>query len=162
DRLWPALDRLEPQNAQGELYLTDAIRFLVEDGEVVSAHVAPDPRETEGVNTRAELADAAAAPRDRIHLGPLPAGLAHAGPHTAWIEPGVELEPDVAIHPFVVLQGATRVATGAEILPHTVAVDAEVGPGTVVGPFCYLRPGTRLEAGSKAGTFVEIKNSRIG
>jgi len=68
----------------------------------------------------------------------------------------------VTIHPFVVLRGRTRVAAGAEILPNTVAVDAEVGGGAIVGPFCYLRPGTVLEAESKAGTFVEIKNSRIG
>jgi bifunctional UDP-N-acetylglucosamine pyrophosphorylase/glucosamine-1-phosphate N-acetyltransferase len=43
-----------------------------------------------------------------------------------------------------------------------VVVDAQIGPGATVGPFCYLRPGTHLEAGAKAGTFVEIKNSRIG
>ena len=60
------------------------------------------------------------------------------------------------------LRGATTVAAGAEIGPHAVAVDAAIGEGAIVGPFCYLRPGTVLEAGAKAGTFVEIKNSRIG
>src|SRR5262249_4266317 len=65
-------------------------------------------------------------------------------------------------HPFVYLRGATRVATGAEIHAHTVAVDVEIGSRAVVGPFCYLRPGTVLDADSKAGTFVEMKNSRIG
>jgi bifunctional UDP-N-acetylglucosamine pyrophosphorylase/glucosamine-1-phosphate N-acetyltransferase len=54
------------------------------------------------------------------------------------------------------------VAAGAEIGPHAVAVDAEIGPSALVGPFCYLRPGTVLEARAKAGTFVEIKNSHIG
>lgn len=162
DRLWRVLDRLEPHNAQGELYLTDAVRLLVEDGETVAAHVAPDPRETEGVNTRAELAAAAAALRDRINEGHMLAGVTILDPGSAWIEPEVELEPDVAIHPFVVLKGRTRVGGGAEILSHTVSVDAEVGSGATVGPFCYLRPGTVLEADSKAGTFVEIKSSRIG
>ncbi len=162
DRLWPALERLEPHNAQGELYLTDAIRYLVEDGETVSAHIASDPRETEGVNTRAELAAAAAALRDRINEAHMLAGVTILDPESAWIEPGVELEVDVTIHPFVYLRGSTHVASGAEVLPHTVAVDAEVGSGALVGPFCYLRPGTVLEADSKAGTFVEIKNSRIG
>jgi bifunctional UDP-N-acetylglucosamine pyrophosphorylase/glucosamine-1-phosphate N-acetyltransferase len=66
------------------------------------------------------------------------------------------------VHPFTVLRGTTRVAAGAEIGPHVVAVDAQVGAGVLVGPFCYLRPGTILHAGSKAGTFVEIKNSTIG
>jgi bifunctional UDP-N-acetylglucosamine pyrophosphorylase/glucosamine-1-phosphate N-acetyltransferase len=162
ERLWPALERLEPQNAQGELYLTDAVRLLVEDGESVAAHVAADPREAEGVNTRAELADAAAVLRGRINERHLLAGVTMVDPATTWIEPGVELEPDVTIHPFVYLRGATRVGGDAVIHSHTVAVDAEIGSGATVGPFCYLRPGTVLGVGSKAGTFVEIKNSRIG
>jgi bifunctional UDP-N-acetylglucosamine pyrophosphorylase/glucosamine-1-phosphate N-acetyltransferase len=160
--LWPALERLQPHNAQGELYLTDAVRFLVEDGHVVAAHVAPDPVETEGVNTRAELAAATAVLRDRINLGHMLAGVTIVDPQTTWIEPTVELEPDVVVHPFTVLRGATRVESGAEIQPHVVAVDAHVGPGALVGPFCYLRPGTDLAERSKAGTFVEIKNSHIG
>jgi bifunctional UDP-N-acetylglucosamine pyrophosphorylase/glucosamine-1-phosphate N-acetyltransferase len=160
--LWPVLDRIEPVNAQGELYLTDAVRLLVEDGEAVAAHVAADPAEAEGVNTRAELAAAAAALRDRINDAHMLAGVTIVDPATAWIEPTVELEPDATIHPFVVLRGSTRVAAGAEIHPQTVAIDAEIGPGATVGPFCYLRPGTVLDASSKAGTFVEIKNSRIG
>ena len=52
--------------------------------------------------------------------------------------------------------------SGAEILSHSVAVDAEIGSGATVGPFCYLRPGTVLDPDSKAGAFVEIKNSGIG
>jgi bifunctional UDP-N-acetylglucosamine pyrophosphorylase/glucosamine-1-phosphate N-acetyltransferase len=162
ERLWPALERLEPQNAQGELYLTDAVRFLVEDGETVAAHVALDPFEAEGVNTRAELAAAAAVLRERVNVRHMLAGVTIIDPATTWIEPDVELEPDVTIHPFVYLRGATRIAEEAEIHSHTVAVDAEIGSGATVGPFCYLRPGTVLEAGAKAGTFVEIKNSRIG
>jgi bifunctional UDP-N-acetylglucosamine pyrophosphorylase/glucosamine-1-phosphate N-acetyltransferase len=162
DRLWPTLDRLEPQNAQGELYFTDAVRFLVEDGETVAAHIAPDHLEAEGVNTRVELAAAAAVLRARVNEQHMLGGVTILDPATAWIESDVELEPDVTIHPFVYLRGRTRVATGAEIHSHTVAVDAEIGSGAIVGPFCYLRPGTALGAGSKAGTFVEIKNSRIG
>jgi len=162
EKLWPALDRLEPQNAQGELYLTDAVRFLVEDGETVAAHVADDPFEAEGVNTRAELAAAAAVIRDRINERHMLAGATLVDPATTWIEPDVELEADVTIHPFVYLRGRSRVASEAEIHSHTVAIDAEIGTGATVGPFCYLRPGTILEAEAKAGTFVEIKNSRIG
>jgi bifunctional UDP-N-acetylglucosamine pyrophosphorylase/glucosamine-1-phosphate N-acetyltransferase len=162
DRLWPALDRLEPQNAQGELYLTDAVRFLVEDGERVGVVTAPDPAEIEGVNTRAELAEAAAALRARVNEEHMLAGVTIVDPATTWIDPQVELEPDSTIHPFTVLRGRSRVATGAEVGPHVVAVDAEIGANVKVGPFCYLRPGTTLAAGSKAGSFVEIKNSRVG
>ncbi len=162
ESLWPALERLEPKNVQGELYLTDTIENLVAAGERVGAYVAPDPRETDGINTRAELAAAAAVLRDRINEAHMLAGVTIVDPPTAWIEPGVELEPDTTVHPFVVLRGSTRVARGAEIHPHTVAVDAEIGRDASVGPFCYLRPGTVLGERAKAGTFVEIKNSRVG
>ena len=160
--LWAALERLEPKNAQGELYLTDAVRDLVDGGHRVAVHVADDPSEAEGVNTRVELAAAAALLRDRINREHLLAGVSIVDPATTWIEPTVELESDSVIHPFTVLRGRTRVAAGAEIGPHAVTIDAEVGPNAIVGPFCYLRPGTVLEAGAKAGTFVEIKNSRLG
>jgi bifunctional UDP-N-acetylglucosamine pyrophosphorylase/glucosamine-1-phosphate N-acetyltransferase len=162
DLLWPALERLEPHNAQGELYLTDAVRDLVGRGERVVAHVAADPAEAEGVNTRAELAAAGAALRDRINLAHMDAGVGIVDPSSTWIEPEVELEADAIVHPFTVLRGSTRVAAGAEIGPHVVAIDAAIGPEASVGPFCYLRPGTVLGPRSKAGTFVEIKKSRIG
>jgi bifunctional UDP-N-acetylglucosamine pyrophosphorylase / glucosamine-1-phosphate N-acetyltransferase len=162
DKLWPALGRIEPVNTQGELYLTDAVRLLVEGGEEVAVFMAPDAEEVEGVNTRAELADAAAFLRARVNNEHMLAGVTIVDPQTTWIDPEVELEADSTIHPFTVLRGKTRVATGAEVGPHVVVVDAEIGPGARVGPFCYLRPGTKLAAGSRAGAFVEIKNSEIG
>jgi bifunctional UDP-N-acetylglucosamine pyrophosphorylase/glucosamine-1-phosphate N-acetyltransferase len=160
--LWPALEQLEPKNVQGELYLTDAIEIVVRGGGKVAAHIAADARETDGVNTRAELAHAAAILRDRINEAHMLAGVTIVDPQTTWIEPTVELEPDSTIQPFTYLRGATRVSAGAEIGANTVAVDAHVGAHATIGPFCYLRPGTVLGESSKAGTFVEIKNSRIG
>jgi len=162
EHLWPTLERLRPANPQGELYLTDAVRDLVHHGYAVAAQVAPDPAEAEGVNTRAELAAAAATLRERINLAHMLAGATIVDPTTTWIEAEVELEPDCIVHPFTVLRGKTRVAARAEIGSHTVAVDAVIGAGAIIGPFCYLRPGTVLEARAKAGTFVEIKNSHIG
>jgi bifunctional UDP-N-acetylglucosamine pyrophosphorylase / glucosamine-1-phosphate N-acetyltransferase len=162
EKLWPALDRLQPANAQGELYLTDAVRHIVEDGERVAVFRAPEAQEVEGVNTRAELADAAAILRERINRELMLAGVTIVDPKTTWIDPACELEPDSTIHPFTVLRGRTKVARGAEVGPHAVAVDSDIGPGSLVGPFCYLRPGTVLAADAKAGTFVEMKNSRIG
>ena len=163
DLLWPALDRLQPVNAQGELYLTDAVRDLVGGGHRVVVHVAPDPDETEGVNTRVELAAAAAALRDRINTAHMLAGVTIGDPATTWIEPTVTLEPRTrSFIPSRSSAGATSVAEGAEIGPHAVVVDAEIGPAATVGPFCYVRPGTVLGARAKAGTFVEIKNTRLG
>jgi bifunctional UDP-N-acetylglucosamine pyrophosphorylase/glucosamine-1-phosphate N-acetyltransferase len=160
--LWPAVEQLQPHNVQGELYLTDVIGILVSGGSKVAAHVAADYRAADGVNTRVELAQAGAVLRDRINEGHMLAGVTIVDPATTWIEPTVQLEADITIQPFTILRGATRVATGAEIHGHTVAIDAEIGRDADVGPFCYLRPGTVLGDSSKAGTYVEIKNSRIG
>jgi bifunctional UDP-N-acetylglucosamine pyrophosphorylase/glucosamine-1-phosphate N-acetyltransferase len=162
EALWPALEAVTPANAQGELYLTDAVRHVVDAGLRVAVHIAPDPAEAEGVNTREELAAAAAALRDRINRRHLLAGVTIVDPASTWIEPTVTFEPDSVVHPFTVLRGQTSVATGAEIGPHAVAIDAVIGPHSLVGPFCYLRPGTVLDVSAKAGTFVELKNTVVG
>jgi bifunctional UDP-N-acetylglucosamine pyrophosphorylase/glucosamine-1-phosphate N-acetyltransferase len=145
DALWPALDALEPQNAQGELYLTDSVRHIVENGGKGAVYQASDPLDALGVNTRVELAAAAKVLRDRINEQHMLAGVTIVDPSTTWIEAGVELAEDVTVHPFTFIARSTRIETGAQI-----------------GPFCYLRAGTVVEAGAKAGTFVEVKNSRIG
>ena len=162
DRLWPVLDRLTPHNAQGELYLTDSVGILVSEGERVAVHKGGDPVETEGVNTRTELAAATAALRDRVNEAHMLAGVTIVDSATTWIDAEATLEADAVVHPFTVIRGASRIAARAEVGPHAVVVDSSVGEDALVGPFCYLRPGTVLEAGAKAGTFVELKNSRIG
>jgi len=161
-KLWPAVERLRPQNAQGELYLTDVVHVLREDGENVAVVSASNPTDLDGVNTRVELADAGAKLRDRINREHMLAGVTIVDPQSTWIEADVELEPDSTIHPFTLLRGKTRVRSGAEVGPHVVAIDAEIGRDVTVGPFCYLRPGTVLAAGAKAGTFVELKNTHVG
>ena len=143
--LWSALERLDPHNAQGELYVTDTLGLLVGDGEPCAVHVASDPVEVEGINTRAELAEVAAALRDRINETHMLAGVTIVDPASTWIDADVEIEPDTTIHPFSVLRGPIRVAGGVEI-----------------GPFAYVRPGTVVGEGAKIGTFVEVKASTIG
>ncbi len=160
--LWPALERLTPANAQGELYLTDAVRDLVEQGHTVAVHIAGDPVETEGVNTRVELAAAGAALRDRINREHMLAGVTIVDPSSTWIEPGVTIAADVTVNPFTLLQGTTTIARDAVIGSHTVVIDAEIGEAASVGPFCYVRPRTVLGTSAKAGTFVELKNTRVG
>jgi len=162
EALWRSLAWLDTDNTQGELYLTDAVRHLVDDGVAVAVYRATDPRVGEGVNTRADLAAAGAKLRDRIVSGHLEAGVTIVDPATTWIEADVVIEADAVVHPFTVLRGRTVVRRGAEIGPHAVAVDAEIGEDALVGPFCYLRPGTVLAARAKAGTFVELKNAAIG
>jgi bifunctional UDP-N-acetylglucosamine pyrophosphorylase/glucosamine-1-phosphate N-acetyltransferase len=162
EALLTALGELRDENAQGELYLTDTIAHIVEAGGRAAAWRCDDALATLGINNRAELALAAAALRDRINEAHMLAGVTIVDPAATWIDAEVELEPDAVIHPFTVLRGRTKVAAGAEVGPHAVAIDAEIGERVLVGPFCYLRPGTVLAPDAKAGTFVEIKNSRIG
>jgi bifunctional UDP-N-acetylglucosamine pyrophosphorylase / glucosamine-1-phosphate N-acetyltransferase len=144
-KLWPVLDRLEPKNAQGELYVTDTLGLLVGDGDTVAVHAADDPFEVEGINTRAELALAAEALRDRINEMHMLAGVTIVDPASTWIDADVEIEPDTTIHPFCVLRGPIRIASGVN-----------------VGPFAYVRPHTVLGEGSKVGTFVEVKAAVVG
>ena len=152
DALWPALDTLTPVNAQGELYLTDAVRDIVDGGQRVGVHVAPDAAETEGVNTRVELAAAAAALRDRINIGHMLAGVTIVDPATTWIEPTVMLEPDAVVHPFTVLRGATTRRRGRrDRAPRGRGRRRDRSGARLVGPFCYLRPGTVLGAAVQGG-----------
>src|SRR5579884_509854 len=145
DKLWPALERIDPHNAQGELYLTDTLGILVADGEPCAVRLADDPFEAEGVNTRAELALAAASLRDRINEAHMLAGVTIVDPAATWIEAGVEIEPDVVVHPYTVIRAGVRIESGAEI-----------------GPFAYLRPVSVIGDRAKIGTFVEIKNTAVG
>jgi bifunctional UDP-N-acetylglucosamine pyrophosphorylase/glucosamine-1-phosphate N-acetyltransferase len=160
--LWPGLEDLTPDNDQGELYLTDVVGHLAAAGRRVRAHRHPDPWVAHGINTRADLAVAAARLRERINHEHMMAGAGIIDPATTYIDAGVSIEADATIHPFTVLRGATSVAAGASVGPHVVAVDAAIGPDVDVGPFCYLRPGTVLQRGAKAGTYVELKNATVG
>src|SRR5206468_3272027 len=123
--LWPALDALDPANAQGELYLTDAVRHLVDAGRGAAVYCAPVADMGLGVNTRAELAEAASELRRRIVEEHMAAGVAIADPSTTWIEPAVVIEPDAIIQPFTILRGRSIVRAGAEVGPHAVVVDSE-------------------------------------
>ncbi len=156
DKLWPVLERIEPANAQGELYLTDAVRLLVEAGEEVVVFKAPNADEVEGVNTRVELADAAAFLRARVNREHMLAGVTIVDPQTTWIDPDVELEPDSTIHPFTVLRGRTRVATGAEVGPHVVGEDSNIAAGNITANYPHQpgRPKGRTKIGRNVHTGI--------
>ncbi len=178
DALASALGRLTTDNAQGEEYLTDVIALLRSDGRPVSASVCEEPAEILGVNDRVQLAEAAGVMRDRINEGWMRAGVTMVDPASVWLDVDVELAADVLIRPQVTLRGPTSVDTAAVIGPGTTLVSCEVGADAEVihtwaelavigerasvGPYTYLRPGTVMGAGTKAGAYVEIKNSTLG
>jgi bifunctional UDP-N-acetylglucosamine pyrophosphorylase/glucosamine-1-phosphate N-acetyltransferase len=173
-----ALERITSDNDAGEYYLGDVLPLLRAEGLRVTAHTASDAAANLGVNTRADLALATTEARRRILERHMLAGVTLIDPDSTWIDADVELAPDVTIEPATSLRGITSVATGSTIGPHSTLIDARVGESVTiphsyltecevgdrcqVGPFAYLRPGTRLAAGAKAGTFVELKNSEIG
>jgi bifunctional UDP-N-acetylglucosamine pyrophosphorylase/glucosamine-1-phosphate N-acetyltransferase len=160
--LWPALDRLESANRQGELYLTDVVAVMRGEGRLVAGHRHDDATVALGVNTRADLAEAGAILRARIAREHMLAGVTIVDPATTYIDASVRIEPDAVVQPFTILQGDSLLQRGCVVGPNAVVVDSRIGPGAEVGPFCLLRPGTVLEAGAHAGHFVEIKNARIG
>ena len=173
-----ALGGLKPDNAQGELYLTDVVALHREAGLVVVAEVAADADETRGINDRVQLAELARLLRDRIVTRHQRAGVAFLDPQTAWVDAGVVLEPDVTIAQNTQLHGLTLVRRGAVVGPDSTLTDCEVGEDATVlrsvctsaligaratvGPFTFLRPGTVLGVGAKAGAYVEVKNAQVG
>ncbi|MGE5282239.1 MAG: bifunctional UDP-N-acetylglucosamine diphosphorylase/glucosamine-1-phosphate N-acetyltransferase GlmU [Chloroflexota bacterium] len=173
-----ALAGLSNDNAQGEYYLPDVLPALREAGHSVAAHLTDDLAVTMGINTRADLAAVEAEGRRRILERHMLAGVTVVDPASTWIDVDVEIAADARIEPGTSLRGRTAVGAGATVGPlstvidsrlgegatilHSYLVECEVGAGARVGPFAYLRPDAQLAPGAKAGTFVEVKNSRIG
>jgi bifunctional UDP-N-acetylglucosamine pyrophosphorylase / glucosamine-1-phosphate N-acetyltransferase len=173
-----ALSKLSTDNDQGEEYLTDVFGILASVGHPVGVFVAPDADETLGCNDRAELASLRALLRDRVNEAWMRTGVSILDPSTTWIDVTVRLEPDAEIDQNTQLLGETTVAAGAIVGPDTTLIDSTVGAGAVVlrthsigaeigaeatvGPFSFLRPGTRLGRKAKVGGFVETKNAELG
>jgi bifunctional UDP-N-acetylglucosamine pyrophosphorylase/glucosamine-1-phosphate N-acetyltransferase len=177
-QLRDALGRLSTDNDQGEEYLTDVFGLLAAAGQPVGVYVAADAEETLGCNDRAELAGLRARLRDRVNTAWMRSGVSILDPATTWIDVTVGLAPDAVVDQNSQLRGSTTVAAGAVVGPDTTLVDtvvhegavllrthalgADVGPEAQVGPFSYLRPGTRLGRKAKVGGFVEAKNAELG
>ena len=173
-----SLKKVRTDNSQGEEYLTDVLGILREAGHRVGASVAGDHREIAGINNRVQLSEARRILNDRLLTEAMLAGVTVIDPATTWVDVTVTFEQDAVVHPGTQLHGSTHVGEGAEVGPNsrltdtrveagarvdnTVANGAHVGPQASVGPYAYLRPGTRLGLKSKIGTYVETKNAAIG
>jgi bifunctional UDP-N-acetylglucosamine pyrophosphorylase/glucosamine-1-phosphate N-acetyltransferase len=173
-----ALTRVGSSNQQGEQYLTDVLGLLVADGAAVAGHRAADAADTLGCNDQRELADRRRTLNDRVLDDLMRAGVIVIDPMTTWVDVTVEVAAEAVLHPGTQLLGATTVGAGAVVGPDTTLRDTEVGedasvvrshcqlavigPAATVGPFSFLRPGTRLSRGAKVGAFVETKNVQVG
>lgn len=176
--LLPALEGLGDANEQGELYLPDVLPAIRLDGWSIASVAALDPVETIGVNDRVALARVRESAQRRILERHMLAGVTIVDPASTLIDVGVTIGQDTVIAPFCCLHGDTKIGTGSEIGPQSTLYDTEVGDQAVVlhsvsrsaaigdrvavGPYASLRPGTVMREGSKAGTFVELKNSDVG
>lgn len=170
-----ALAGVGTDNAQGEAYLPDVLPII--QGEV-GAMVAPDASVVHGINTRADLAECEAIIQDRLRHQLMVDGVTMPDPSRVLVDAGVRVGNDTTLWPGTVLKGATVIGEGCTIGPDALIADSQVGDATTVvsahvlssqvghgctvGPFAYLRPGVTMEDGSKAGTYVEMKNTRLG
>jgi bifunctional UDP-N-acetylglucosamine pyrophosphorylase/glucosamine-1-phosphate N-acetyltransferase len=173
-----ALQMLDSDNAQGELYLPDVLPAMREAGRTVAAHPIGDPDLTHGVDDRTDLAYAHQVAQRRIHTQHMKSGVTIVDPASTTIDVTVTIGRDTTVEPYAQLRGDTRIGAGTLIGAMTTLIDSQVGDGVTilhshltqarvddgatVGPFAYLRPDAHLHPKAKAGTFVEIKNSEIG
>ena len=169
---------MTPNNAQGEYYLTDVLSILVSQGLKVKAVTAEDYQETMGINSRSQLAEAEKVLRERKIYQLMDEGITIIDPASTYIEQDVTIGRDTVIEPFTFLRGKTIIGSECIIGPEadikdsivgngvnvnrTVMIEASVGDNCRIGPFAYLRPGTKLSHNVKIGDFVEIKKSNIG
>ena len=179
-KLFPALERVQPANQQGEYYLTDVPEILLKDGERVDAYMHGNAREVAGINTRAELAEFEnLLRRTAIRRLMIEGGVTFIDPSHAYISSEAQIGRDTVIYPGVQVEGTTTIGENCElragtritnskigdhvvIKDHCVIIDSEIGSNCSVGPFAHLRMNSRLEEAAAVGNFVELKKSRLG
>lgn len=177
--LFPALDKLDPRNAQGEYYLTDIVQMAVQQGRTVSALRLRDIDEGLGINSRVQLAEAEQVIRRRIRERWLEAGVTMRDPSSTWIDTEVTIGRDTLLYPNVTLEGRTVIGENTvvhsgtritdcvighrvEILDHCVIRESQVEDDSHLGPFVHLRPGVVVRRKGKVGNFVEMKKTELG
>ena len=177
-KLFDALEKVTNDNAQGEYYLPDVLEILRADGGKICAVIAEDYRQTLGINSRIQLAEAEKILRQRKNNELMLAGVTIIDPATTYIDFDVEVGQDTIIYPNTYLEGTTKIGADCVIGPNvrftnmtvgdnvtaqfSYCHDAEISDGVTFGPYVHVRPNSKISAGVKIGNFVEIKNSTIG
>lgn len=177
-KLFAALSKVKNENSQGEYYLPDVLEILRADGGKICAVVAEDYRETLGINSRIQLAEADKIMRQRKNSALMLEGVTIIDPSTTYIDFDVEVGQDTIIYPNTYLEGKTKIGVDCVIGPNVRFTDMIVGDGVkaqfsycheaeiddnvVLGPYVHIRPNTKISRNVKIGNFVEVKNSNIG
>ena len=172
-----ALDKITPNNAHGEYYLTDTLEILLSAGKKIGGYAISDNDEIRGINDRVQLNEAEKIMQKRINEYHMRNGVTMRNPESVYIEDGVEIGNDTEICQNVTIKSGTKIGSdcvigsgsmldravihdGVDVLS-SVILESEVDEGTHVGPFAYIRPNCHVGKEVKVGDFVELKNSNI-
>lgn len=173
-----AISKLDSDNDQGELYLTDIFQIIREEGEKILTFQIPDEEEVHGINSKLQLSEAEEVLRKRINEKYMLEGVVLENPSNIFIEDGVKIGRDTIIHSGAKIMGETTIGedcviTGDSticdsiiednvIIKSSVIEKSHVGEGTDIGPFAHLRPNAKLGKHVHIGNFVEVKNATVG
>ncbi|MCK4309198.1 MAG: bifunctional UDP-N-acetylglucosamine diphosphorylase/glucosamine-1-phosphate N-acetyltransferase GlmU, partial [Candidatus Atribacteria bacterium] len=178
DKLFRALEKISPDNKQGEYYLTDTVEILLKEGLVVGNIIVKDYSEILGINSRLDLTDASKKVYQKTLQDLMLHGVTIVDSNSTFIERGVKIGQDTIIHPFTIIEKDTKIDSSCLIGPYSHLIDANIGKrvriwasiiesstvkeGANIGPYTHLRPGTVVKKGAKIGNFVELKKTIMG
>ncbi|HCL90996.1 MAG TPA: bifunctional UDP-N-acetylglucosamine diphosphorylase/glucosamine-1-phosphate N-acetyltransferase GlmU [Candidatus Atribacteria bacterium] len=178
DKLFRALEKITPDNKQGEYYLTDTVEILLKEGLTVGNIIVKNYSEILGINSRLDLADTSRKVYQKTLQDLMLQGVTIIDPSSTFIEQGVKIGQDTIIYPFTIIEKDTKIEESCLVGPYSHLIDANIGKGVRVwasiiesstvkeganiGPYAHLRPETVVEKGAKIGNFVELKKTVMG
>ncbi|MCJ7665321.1 MAG: bifunctional UDP-N-acetylglucosamine diphosphorylase/glucosamine-1-phosphate N-acetyltransferase GlmU [Actinobacteria bacterium] len=176
--LFKNIDSIDEKNSQGEYYLTDIIEILIKKGHKIKTFIVDDHNEVKGINDRIQLSETEKIIRRSINKRLMESGVTMVDPDTVYIEDTVQVGSDTIIEPSCFLKGRTVIGKNCTIGPFSQLTDtivgresiinssvingAEIGAENNIGPYSYIRPGTKTGQRVKIGAFCEVKKSLIG
>jgi bifunctional UDP-N-acetylglucosamine pyrophosphorylase/glucosamine-1-phosphate N-acetyltransferase len=177
--VYELVDRVRPNNAQGEYYLTDIVEEAVKEGISVWPYVLGNHVEALGINRRSELARATRVIWEQVRENLMEGGVTIVDPQTAYIDAGVQIGPDTIVYPCTVISGNTVIGSdciiesgvhildsvlgnGVQVLQGSRLNGATVRDNASIGPMAHLRPGADIGRNARIGNFVEVKKTVIG
>lgn len=178
EKLFQVLEKITTDNKQGEYYLTDTIKILLNEGLTIGNIIIKDYSEILGINNRLDLADASKKVNQKTLQDLMVQGVTIVDTNSTFIEQGVKIGQDSIIYPFTIIEKNTKIGKNCIIGPNSHLIDSRIEKGVKVwastiedsnieeeakiGPYAHLRPGTVVKKGAKIGNFVEVKKSTIG
>ncbi|MDA8692018.1 bifunctional UDP-N-acetylglucosamine diphosphorylase/glucosamine-1-phosphate N-acetyltransferase GlmU [Candidatus Pseudothioglobus singularis] len=172
------LKKLEPNNSQRELYLTDIVEKAVKDNVNIASFICESVAEVMGINDKNQLSQAERAYQQDKASDLMSKGLTIMDPKRFDCRGELSFKDDCVIDVNVVFEGdndlgknvlispnciikASKIGDNTHILANSIIENAVIGSNTSIGPFARIRPETKIGNHSKIGNFVEVKKSSI-